>query len=68
MARDYGRDLNIGIPPAEVIKVNIIDGGNIVTAINANTEELETNTQEIRKERSVLEIVNDTEVYGIEDE
>jgi hypothetical protein len=63
-----GRDLNIGIPPVETLKVNIVDGGNIVTAINNNTSELETNSQEIRKERSVLEIVNDTEVYGIEDE
>jgi hypothetical protein len=63
-----GRDLNIGIPPVETIKVNILDGGTVVKAINNNTAELETNSQEIRKVRSVNELILGDEVYGIEDE
>lgn len=63
-----GRDLNIGIPPAPTMNVKVIDGGNIITAINTNTAELETNSQEIRKVRSVNELILGEEVYGIEDE
>jgi hypothetical protein len=63
-----GRDLNIGIPPKETIDINITTVTPVITAIEKNTAGVETTAQEIRKVRSVEELILGEEVYGIEDE
>ena len=63
---DFGRDLDIGIPPADTFNVNVKNFVNVISAIDSTTREMWEAVSELKKIRRANELILGEEVEYVE--